>query len=117
MMSLADIERINRQATRRSQAERKVPALIEAYDVRAYRDGDKNAVSIPMIGDRLPRGYKKVGEPVFCDHSGFGEESEPAMTLRAFLAYLESHAPSYWGIFESGQFQSYVQEYEKVGRS
>ena len=113
MMSLGDIERLNRQATRRSQAERKVPALIEACDVQAYRDGDEDAIAIPMIGDRLPRGYRKVGEPLFCDHSGFGSEGESALTLRGLLAILEQRAPSYWGIVESGEFQSYAQEYQK----
>ena len=114
MMDLATLHRVNQAATRKSQSERNVPALLTPDDVQAYRAGDKEAVHIPYIGYRVPKGYRTVGEPIFCDKSGFGSESEPAWTLRRLLDHIESCGASYWGATEEGQFQIYVQQYERI---
>ena len=113
MMDLATLHSVNRAATRKSQAERTVPALLTPEDVHAYRAGDEEAVCIPFIGYRVPKGYRTLGEPLFCDKSGFGDESESAWTLRRLLAHIESCGASYWGSTEEGQFQIYVQQYER----
>ena len=113
MMDLATLQHVNRQATRKSQADRKVPGLLTPEDVQAYRAGDKGAVHIPYIGYRVPKGYRTVGEPLFCDKSGSGSESEPAWTLRRLMAHIESCGSSYWGATEEGEFQIYVQQYER----
>lgn len=114
MMSLSQIESVNRAATRVSQRERKVPSLIEPEDVQAYLAGDQRAIHIPFIGSRVPRGYRKVGEPYFVDSTGMGSETELAMTLRWFLTEVVSVRASYWGTVESGPFQVYVQRFEYV---
>lgn len=93
------------------QRERRVPALIEPCDVDAYLAGDENAIHIPFIGYRTPRGYRRVGEPLFVDSSGFGSESEPAWTRQHFLTHIKALGPSYWGTVEFGKFQVYVQQY------
>ena len=112
MISLAAIEQVNRAATRRSQADRHVPCLIEPEDVTAYNAGVEEAIGIPYIGYRTPRGYRKVGEPIFVDKSGF--RTKPTWTLRRFLAHVESIGASYWGTVEEGEFQCYVQRFERI---
>mgnify|MGYP001585292402 FL=1 len=121
MMDLRTLEHINRQATRRSQRDRKLPALVEPEDVRAYLAGNHGAIHLPYIGQRVPRGFRAVRSdgdtqayPVFVDKSGFGSESEPAWTLKHFLDHVLAVGSSWWGTVEDGQFQVYVQRYEKM---
>ncbi len=119
MMDLRTLEAVNRLATHRSQRERKVPVLIEPADVRAYRAWGALAANIPYIGQRVPRGFRavrdgEVGYPLFVDSSGCGRESEPAWTLDRFLRHVEACGASWWGTVEQGQFQVYVQRYERV---
>ena len=121
MMSLGQIEAVNRQATRASQRARKLPTLIEPEDVQAYRAGNENAIYIPYIGQRVPRGFRLVQSdgdsqayPLFVDTTGYGSESEPAWTMSRFLGHVEACGRSWWGTVESGPFQCYFQRYERV---
>jgi hypothetical protein len=103
MMSLETIRSMNDTATRRAAREGLVPRIIHsADDVRG----------IPHLGYRVPRGWKLV-EKLFVDSSGFGSESEPAMTQAAFTDYVKAHPGYGWAVIEAGQFQCYVGRYEK----
>lgn len=113
MISGMELERLNRAATRRAAHAGKVPIPFEECD-RAHVSAADGEWFMPFIGDRVPRGYKRTDrDPAFCDHSGFGSESEPAMTLRRLAEWLRSGY--YYGVIESGQFQSYVGEFERGG--
>ena len=124
MMDLRALEHVNRQAMRKSQRDRKLPALVEAADVDAYRSGDRTALGIPYIGTRVPRGFRVVRSdgdsqayPLFVDKTGMGSSSEPAWTLNRFLDHLRDNAGAWWGVTEEGPFQVYVQRYERVHKS
>jgi hypothetical protein len=114
MMDLRTLQHVNRQLTQRAAREKRVPVLITPEDVDAYSMGAHSAISIPFVGERTPRGYRRVDEPVFVDKSGFGSEDEPAWTLRRFLEHVKACGASYWASVEEGQFQIYVQRFERV---
>ena len=114
MLDSRALARINRESTQRAARERRVPVIITPEDIDAYQAGDERALSIPYIGQRLPRGYRRLGDPVFVDKSGSGSESEPAWTLRRFLEHVRECGESYWGAVEEGEFQIYVQRYARL---
>jgi len=114
MMDLGTLQYVNRQATQRAARAGHVPVLIEPEDVEAYFMGAHDVIQIPFVGYRTPRGYAKVGEPLFVDHSGFGREGEPALTLPAFLQRVARTGASYWATVEEGQFQCYVQRFSRT---
>lgn len=61
------------------------------------------------IGDYVPKGYTPTDTLLFVDTSGFGDRSEPALTVDQFAAALR---PGFaYAIVEAGQFQAYVQEF------
>lgn len=72
----------------------------------------------PFIGDFVPKGWEKVDE-LFVDSSGFGSESEPALTQRGLRAklkeYLVSDDTFGFAITQCGQFQCYVGVYKSNG--
>lgn len=64
----------------------------------------------------LPKEYEAV-EEIFCDSSGFGSESEMALTKNGTIekvkALLKKHGTLYAGLTGIGQFQVYVTLYSK----
>lgn len=92
---------MNRKAMRQSQREGREPFVFT---------GDKAAIRIPFIGKRTPRGWRRTDrEHLFVDLSGFGLDSEPALSQRLFL---EALTPGFaYGLIEQGQFQGYVGEF------
>ena len=126
MMSLMEIEYQARQAARRSQKLGLEPFVI----TQEHKDaGDIDAVGkkIPNLGDRVPKGWRRVDPTIwydgrvrgvyeagfFVDSSGFGGEHEPALTPRQFL---EMAKPGYgYGIVEAGQFQVHIGVFETTG--
>ena len=112
MMDARTLDYVNRKATREAAANKRVPIPFEESDREHILNGG-GEWRMPFIGDRTPRGYKRTDrDPAFCDHSGFGSETEPAMTTRRFARWLRSGY--YYGVIESGQFQSYVGEFTKL---
>ena len=111
MMDARTLDYVNRKATRESAAHRRVPMPFEECD-REHVARQTGEWRMPFIGERTPRGYRRTDrEPLFCDHSGFGLEYEPAATVQRLSEWLRSGY--YYGVIESGQFQSYVAEFER----
>lgn len=96
-----------------------IKAMQDEHTVKAKRlklrpyiavcDKDENVFKMPFMGFYVPKGFKGT-ERYFVDNSGFGSESEPALTAGQFLNKVkQGHA---YGIYEAGQFQVYIQEYK-----
>jgi hypothetical protein len=78
---------------------------------KAICDKDSNVFKCGKVGNTL--GYKRVNI-YFVDNSGFGSDSEPALTANSFLDKVK--AGYYYAIISVGQFQVYIGEYEKTSR-
>jgi hypothetical protein len=81
---------------------------IKAGLVKATEDGKITGIKLLK---KEPVGFKRVNH-YFVDSSGFGTESEPALTQEQFLKKIRKGF--YYGITSVGQFQVYVGEYEKI---
>ena len=104
MMSLEYIKAINREKTREARQEGLTPYI-------AKYDGDEGVRACPFLADYIPEGYEVVNT-FFVDSSGFGQEGELALTLGQFLAKVKEGKG--YAIKEAGQFQVYINEYEKI---
>lgn len=103
MMSLETIHAQSRKAARESAKAHLVPMIVEAEDIPHMPP-----FKFPFIGNRTPRGYRKVAEH-FVDSSGFVSSGEAALTIEQFKAILvPGHA---YATTEAGQFQVYVSEF------
>src|ERR1022692_3088975 len=86
MMDLGTIRDMNRSASNHAKrfARRPfVPAASQRAELTMANLHQK--IHIPAMGDYVPKGWETVGEPLFCDKSGCGSESEPAITLRRLV--------------------------------
>lgn len=77
---------------------------------QAKTNGDKEVFKCKKTSKDI-KGYELVQE-FFVDNSGFGSESEPALTPAMFLR--EVKAGYYYGITNIGQFQVYIGEFKKL---
>ena len=108
MLSYDYIQAEARKAARTSRGNGVQPASIESFNAETplvfVRD-------IPFLGDRTPRGYKKI-EELFVDSSGWGTDGEPALSVPQFIAtlvkYQNERKPYAFSISEAGQFQVYI---------
>ena len=114
MMSLATIQAESRRAAAKAAQAKKTPFIVKAEDLTAWKATLKTEripkLPFPFIGSYVPKGWEKTGE-FFVDASGFGSESEPALTIPQFINQLT--AGSGYAITEAGQFQVYIGEYVK----
>jgi hypothetical protein len=100
-------------ATRRAKHKGLRPYQFDAAQIAQLNAGSNVPLArIPHMGDYEPKGFKLVATH-FVDSSGFGAESEPAMTIPAFMRLAVSRPQSYWAIVETGQFQIYIGEFTK----
>ena len=106
MMSLSLINGMSRQQARKAAREGKHPFMLWP--------GDKEKMPpfpFPNIGSYRPKGWELV-DTLFCDSSGMGSESEPALTVHQLIDALE---PGFgYAIIEEGQFQVYVGKFKKL---
>ena len=104
MMGLATIKKLNQEAGDRAKG----------LDLQPYIVNDTTTVQdirlMPNFGDYRPKGWELV-ETYFVDSSGFGQEGEPALTLRQFMGRIKKGRG--YAIIEAGQFQVYIGEFEK----
>jgi hypothetical protein len=112
MFSADYINSMNRKAARAASAQRQEPYVpFDAEEVQNMR-----GFPFPYLATYKPKGWKKV-EELFCDASGFGSESEPALTIRALKAkmveYLDKPETYGYAVLSCGQFQVYVGVYLK----
>lgn len=80
---------------------------------RAKSNGDIGVKSCKVIGDKVPLGYE-LTETFFVDNSGFGSDSEPALTFNSFLNKVK--AGYFYGISGQGQFQVYISEFKRIAK-
>lgn len=121
MMDLGTIRDMNRSAANRARRHARRPFIPTAAQRAEAKAGKPiNAIAgfrIPMMGDYIPRGWETVGEPLFCDKSGCGLESEPALTLRALgQAIAADDTDIGYGSHDEGQFQIYVSRYRRKAK-
>jgi hypothetical protein len=114
MMDLHTIRILNDRATRKAKTREVQPLVLgEEEDIDNL---GKPGYVIPNLGDHCPAGWKLL-ETWFCDHSGFGGEGEPALTLGQLKSKMKGcirDGKSYgYGIVECGQFQLHLGVYEK----
>ncbi len=112
MMGLEQIREMARQAAAKAAREGRVPCLVEAEDIAAFRQGRR--FPFPFLGPYVPKGWKKVQER-FVDSSGFGASDEPALTAEEFIDRLVLGRG--YAITQAGQFQVYVGEFIPTPRN
>ena len=122
MMSLQQIAEFSRAAARRTRRLGVVPVTIPIEAIvtcSSIADLRAEGYKIPFIGDRRPKGFKPLGEPLFVDTSGFGRDDEPALSFRqsilAMRRIVEEHGSVAWATISHGQFQAYLQAYKVRG--
>lgn len=111
MMNLRTIRLMSDSAARHAAKEKKLPYVpFDAAEVDALA-----GFPFPFLGEYVPPGWELV-DRMFCDSSGFGLESEPALTARAVKEKLKQwlQAEYGYGILEAGPFQVYVGVYKRV---
>jgi hypothetical protein len=133
MMSIEQIEAESRRAARQSAARKVAPLIIWAADIERAKSNQRSAVNeLPNIGDRCPKGWRRVrldesfdenrrgifmgdarGYGAFMvDASGMGSEDEPALMYDEFVQRLR---PNFgYAIIEVGQFQVKIGVFEQV---
>lgn len=113
MMSAQTIAHMSRQAARQSVIEHKLPFIVWPEDLALWRSivasGRIPRLPFPALGDRTPRGFKLERE-LFVDASGWGSESEPAITATRMINE-EIKVGMAYSIGDQGQFQVYVREW------
>lgn len=113
MMSARAIRQEAQEAGEYARQNGYVPLLVTEASLsrakKAWREGRRPDMNIPYIGDYVPKGYRKVGHPLFVDTTGRGAPDEPALTVEQFLNSLKPGLA--YAIVEAGQFQAYVQAF------
>lgn len=105
-MSSAYIAELAAEAADRARDYGLTPLAFESL-----HDVDRNFGRVPNLGDYRPSGWK-LAEHKLVDKTGWGYESEPALSVSRLKEWMKSHltdaATSGWGIIEEGQFQIVV---------
>ena len=101
MMSAEYINSLADEAAIEAKRNRKRPVVIQDADILTP---EQIAKRIPNLGSYRPQGWS-IQEHRMADSSGFGSESEPAMTLRQLKAWVLENPDDGYGIIEVGQFQ------------
>jgi len=78
---------------------------------RAKIDGDIGVSKCPKVTEAGEAGFEMT-EEFFVDNSGFGRDSESALTFKQFLNHVKKGR--HYGIRMIGQFQVYIGEYKKI---
>lgn len=104
MYDLKTIIEMNKKAGKQAK-ENKIEPLVARYDK------DEAIFESPDLGNFIPKGWKEV-KRYFVDSSGFGLESERALTGNQFQDNIKEGFG--YAIVETGQFQVYIGEFEKL---
>lgn len=109
MMSLETMREVSREKAAQAAAENRTPYIVRAGDVDDWLAGHGWPLPFPEIGDYVPDGWQHV-RTLFCDHSGFGRDDEPALSIEQMLRELKTDRG--YAITEVGQFQLRLGEYK-----
>ena len=104
MMSLRQIERLSAEAGQRAAKLKRVPLV-------AFCDKDEAVVKCPNLGTYCPDGWKEI-DRLFVDKTGFGSDSEPALTLEQFIDKVKEGYG--YAIVEEGQLQLYIGVFKEI---
>lgn len=104
MMSAAAIRQLSEEAAAKA-------AELEQEPMVAFMDGDEAIMRMPNLGDYRPKGWKLI-EELFVDKSGWGSDSEPALSSGQFMAKVKEGLG--YALIQEGQFQVYIGVFEKT---
>lgn len=104
MMGLSTIRAMNEERAREAREMRLQPMVY---------DGNPDTLrKIPNMGNYRATKYGwRMVKTYFVDSSGFGSESEPALTFEQFVR--QAKVGRGYAIIEAGQFQVYIGEFIK----
>lgn len=120
MWGLETIKAINAEAGVKARNLRKKPCVLKSVD-DVDRLGEIKRLRIPHLGTACEDidDDKERLDTLFCDMSGFGSPSEPALTINQMKARLkemiEEHGPIAIALEEQGQFQGYLAVWREDG--
>ena len=103
MMSLETIQELSREAAEKAAELELEPFIVWEEDLETFPP-----FPFPNLGSHVPEHWELV-ETYFVDSSGFGSESEPALTIEQFKRELVVGRA--YGIIASGQFQVEIGEF------
>lgn len=114
MLSLEQIRHIAEQSGRRARKLGKTPLVFSGKEAI-----ETEVRGIPNLGEYVPKGWEHLeGRDLFADKTGWGSESEPALTFRGLCEELGrryEEDPAYgYGIVEEGEFQIYVGTFKRA---
>lgn len=139
MKSLRQIVLENERVSREAEKEHREPRVFDEEEIRLLKNGSvAPLMTVPFLAHYLPPGWRRVDGPArfgpsrayfsgdnegygayFVDSSGFGKESEPALTGEEFITQVvrvgeSPRGEEYgWAVVESGEFQVKVALYER----
>lgn len=119
MMDIDTIRSESEKKAKEAAKSKKKPYIIfDEKEIDSY--GESKPFPFPNIGSYIPSGWALV-KNLFCDSSGFGSESEPALTIHRLKEVLKEYVrekKTYgFAITEVGQFQLYLGVFEIIGES
>ena len=109
MIDLDQIRKMKSKAAKAARADKTKPFVV--YNNRDIERLSSQEIRLPFLGDYCPEGFYVMNE-IFVDSSGFGSDSEPAMTLPKFFGMLDKLGkPFGLAISEAGEFQVMIKIY------
>ena len=118
MFDSSTIRSMQREAAAKAAKDHKQPYIVWPEDLADWKErldaGTLPRLPFPFIGEYLPKGWKKTENEYFVDSSGMGADYEPALTIPKFVGKLRVNYG--YALTEVGQFQVYIQEYEKIAK-
>jgi hypothetical protein len=117
MMDLRTIKALEDEQAERAASERSEPYVPwDCAEIQEYALA--RPFPFPNIGSYRPDGWKLVDEWL-CDKTGWGQESEPALTVdglkRKLVLDCEAHETHGFAIISEGQFQIVLGVFERTG--
>jgi hypothetical protein len=106
MMSLETIRQVSNEACAKAAKKNKRPLIIEAEDIEAAGRGDFSGIQIPFLGGFCHPKFRETGR---------GWTVNKFSSSSAIYFATQCIPGKAYAMTEEGQFQVYVQEYEKIG--
>ena len=115
MLDPATRQILQQEAGQRASAKKLTPYLVAKEDIKAWKQGNSFPLPFPFIGDYDPPQFEARGDALFVDITGFGLDSEPALTLEQLVNRLEPDVA--YAFTSHGQFQAHLQPFiSNVGK-
>lgn len=118
MMHPTEIARLSREASQRARRSHKLPLVVEVEDLKYLDDLGlaRHILRAPFLGSSYtPEGWEQSPDDLFVDTSGFGTDSEPALSWPQLGAAVREFGPGVgYGFTHVGQFQAYLSVYRPL---